>query len=383
MKWRVPLSDVDFDHSEEQAVVNVIKSKWLTMGERTQEFEEMFAQFVGVRYAFAVSNATVALHLACVSLDIGPGDEVIVPSLTFVATSNSIIYTGADPIFAEVGGNHDLNISPDDIEKRITPKTKAISVVHFAGYPCQMEKITQISKKHNLALIEDCAHGVGTYLHGKHVGGFGDVGCFSFFSNKNLSIGEGGMIVTNRDDLAEKFRWLRSHGMTSLTWDRHKGHAYSYDVIGLGYNYRMDELRSALGISQLAKLVKNNQRRQEITDQYFHDLSGIGLTFPFQAAAGQSAYHIFPILLPENADRKKFIDSMRNQEVQTSIHYPPIHKFSYYQEKYPHISLPLTEEIAAREVTLPLYPGMDSNHVQIVVAAVKLSLDQTVDGKVS
>lgn len=376
VEWRVPLADLDYGAEEEEAVMRVVRSRWLTMGAITQEFEQEFARLVGARHVLAVSNATVALHLAAVALGIGPGDEVIVPALTFVATSNSVLYTGADVRFAEVSGAQNLTVDPGDIERRITPRTRAISVVHYGGYACAMPQILEIAARHGLAVIEDAAHAPGAYLNDKHLGTWGDVGCFSFFSNKNLSTGEGGMIVTDRDDLAEKLRLIRSHGMTSLTWDRHKGHAYTYDVTALGYNYRIDEIRSALGMAQLRKLAAGNARRRQITALYWQLLAGSGVEMPFQAAPGQSSCHLFPILLPEGTDRKAFIDHLRAAAIQTSIHYPPTHHFTYYRQRYPGVSLPLTEQIAAREVTLPLYPGMTDESVAYVVEAVKGGLQK-------
>lgn len=269
MDWRVPLADLDYGEQEEEAVLKVLRSKWLTMGAVTQEFEAQFAASVGTRYALAVSNATEALHLACLALGIGPGDEVITPSLSFVATSNAVLYTGADVRLADVIGPGDLTIDPQEIERRITTRTKAIIVMHYAGYPCRMEEILSVANRHGLPVIEDAAHAPGASLNGKSLGTWGAVGCFSFFSNKNLSTGEGGMLVTDRDDIAEKTRLQRSHGMTSMTYDRYKGHAYSYDVVDLGYNYRIDEIRSALGLVQLAKLEANNVLRKTWTDRYW------------------------------------------------------------------------------------------------------------------
>jgi dTDP-4-amino-4,6-dideoxygalactose transaminase len=374
MEWRVPLADLDYGPAEEAALLAVLRSRWLTMGEVTQEFEKEFAAFVGARQALAVTNATVALHLACLALGIGPGDEVIVPSLTFVATANAVLYTGAQVRFAEILGPQELNISPEAIEREITPRTRAIIVMHYGGYPCQMEAILQIAARHGLAVIEDAAHAPGAALNGKPLGTWGDAGCFSFFSNKNLSTGEGGMLVTDRVDLAEKVRLLRSHGMTSLTWDRHQGHAFSYDVVDLGFNYRIDELRSALGLAQLKKLVANNARRKAITERYWRALDGSGVELPFKNTLGAPAYHIFPILLPAGADRVKFIDSMRLEKVQTSIHYPPVHMFKYYRARYPGVSLPITEMVASREVTLPLYPTMDNEAVELVINTVRQAL---------
>jgi dTDP-4-amino-4,6-dideoxygalactose transaminase len=389
LNWKVPLADLNYDERETQAVLQVLQSRWLTMGAVTQDFEREFARLTGARHALAVSNATVALHLACLALGIGPGDEVIVPSLTFVASANAVLYTGAEVRFADILGPHELNLSPESIERQITPRSKAILVVHYGGYPCRMPEIVDLARRHGLALIEDAAHAPGARLQGRHLGTWGDVGCFSFFSNKNLATGEGGMLVTNRDDVAEKVRLLRSHGMTSLTWDRHQGHAYSYDVVDLGYNYRIDELRSALGLVQLDKLAAGNARRAALTQQYWHafctpeDSAPTGLELPFYGRSGgdgngstavQPAYHIFPLLLPPGADRQAFIDRLRQAGVQTSVHYPPVHTFQYYRRRYPGVSLPRTEAAATRQVTLPLYPGMSDDQLNHVVTAVKQAL---------
>jgi dTDP-4-amino-4,6-dideoxygalactose transaminase len=372
--WKVPLADLNFDDSEENAVLDVLRSRWLTMGSVTQAFENEFAGLVKTRHALAVSNATVALHLACLAIGLGPGDEVIVPSLSFVATANAVLYTGAEVRFADILGPHDLTIDPESIAAQISPRTKAIIVMHYGGFPCQMPAILETARQHGLAVIEDAAHAPGAWLEGEHLGTLGDIGCFSFFSNKNLSTGEGGMLVTDNPVIAEKVRLMRSHGMTSLTWDRHQGHAYSYDVVELGYNYRIDEIHSALGREQLRKLEAGNARRRAITQFYWQELQDSGLQLPFATQSGnpaiQPAHHIFPVLLPEKADRKFFIDQLREAGIQTSIHYPPIHSFSFYQKHYAgnRKSLPVTESVAAREVTLPLFPGMTDAMVEMVLA---------------
>lgn len=370
MELKIPLSDMDYGIEEEEAVQKVIRSRWLTMGAVTQEFENEFARITGVKHAFAVTNGTVALHMACVAVGLGPGDQAIAPSLTFVATANSVLYTGAEVRLADINGPDDLTVSPEDIEKRINPRTKAILVMHYGGYPCRMPEILEIASRYRLAVIEDAAHAPGAALEGRGLGAWGDVGCFSFFSNKNLATGEGGMVVTNRDDIAEKLRVLRSHGMTTLTWDRHRGHAFSYDVTDLGYNYRIDEIHSALGLAQLAKLERSNARRKAITEQYWEEFTRpqfAGIETPFVHSSGKPSHHIMPILLPEDANRQTFMETMRRLGVQTSIHYPPIHRFSYYQKRYPGLSLPLTEAIGDREVTLPLYPTMSDADVAYVV----------------
>ncbi len=374
--WKVPLADLNYDEAEEKAVLDVLHSRWLTMGAVTQAFENEFAALVNTRHALAVSNATVALHLACLAVGLGPGDEAIVPSLSFVATANAVLYTGAEVRFADILGPHDLTLDPESVAAAITPRTKAILVMHYGGFPCQMAAILEIARQHGLAVIEDAAHSPGAWLDGVHLGTLGDIGCFSFFSNKNLSTGEGGMLVTDRPELAEKMRLMRSHGMTSLTWDRHQGHAYSYDVVDLGYNYRIDEIHSALGREQLRKLREGNARRRSISHFYWQRLAEVEAEaeLPFASQAGnpaiQPAYHIFPILLPETVDRKAFIDRLREAGIQTSIHYPPIHKFSFYQQRYAGMMnpLPATEAAAAREVTLPLFPGMTDAMVEMVLA---------------
>lgn len=374
MNWRIPLFDIDFNEKELESVTSVIKSKWLSMGKLVDEFEDNFAEFIGVKYAIGVSNCTSALHLAYKVLGIKEGDEVICPSLSFVATSNSIIYTGAKPVFADITSLEDLTICPADIENKITPKTKAIVVVHYAGYPCQMDKILNIAKKYHLKVIEDCAHAPGAEYKSKKCGSIGDIGCFSFFSNKNMTTGEGGMITTNNKELASKIMLMRSHGMTRLTLDRYQGHAYTYDVIEHGYNYRLSELNAALGLVQLKKLGKNNRLRKEISAEYieaFKDEEKI--IIPFKDNNYKSSYHIFPIILADKIDRLKFMDSMKEVGIQTSIHYPPIHLFSFYRSKlgYQEEMLPKTEEVAKREVTLPLYPQMSSKDVEFVINSVK------------
>jgi dTDP-4-amino-4,6-dideoxygalactose transaminase len=361
MNWSVPLADLDYGEEEEAAVLAVLRSKWLTMGEVTQQFENQFANLTGCKHAFAVSNATLGLHLACTALGLGPGDEIIVPALTFVATANAVLYTGADVKFADILGPEELTIDPAEIERTITPNTKAIIVMHYGGFPCRMSEIMAIAP--------------GGFLNNRALGSWGSIGVFSFFSNKNLSTGEGGMVVTNSDELADHIRLQRSHGMTSLTYDRHKGHAFSYDVVTLGYNYRIDEIRSALGLVQFQKLERNNNRRRELTYKYWRELDSLGIGLPFsQSNQGKPSYHIFPILLPPGCDRHVFMTSLRDDGIQSSIHYTPIHEFTYYRQRYGQLSLPRTESIAACEVTLPLYPTMSDDQINLVVEAVNRAL---------
>ena len=378
MEWRVPLSDIDFGPEETAAVQQVLASRWLTMGAITQQFEQEFAEYTRARHAIAVTNATAALHLACAAIGLGPGDEVILPSLTFVATANAVRYTGATPVFADIEGETNLNVAPQSIEACITPRTRAILVVHYGGYACDMPAILAIAQRHGLAVLEDAAHAIGSQLEDRMLGAWGRIGCFSFFSNKNMTTGEGGMLVTDDDQVAEKLRLLRSHGMTSLTWDRHKGHAWSYDVVDLGYNYRIDEIRSALGRVQLEKLGNNNPLRRDKTALYHELLQELcpAVGIPFREHPGISACHLLPILLPVGTLREACMEQMKSRGIQTSIHYPLIHQFSAYRELFTQTSSDLkrTESVAVREVTLPLYPALSTTDVELVVHALRDSL---------
>lgn len=374
MKWKITLSDLNFDQREQKAVERVIKSRWLTMGETVERLERDFSDFIGIKHAIAVSSGTAALHLAMRALEIKAGDEVIVPSLSFVASSNAILYVGAKPVFVDIAGWDDFNLSCNDLERKITSKTRAIVVVHYGGYMANMRQIKKVAKEHELFIIEDAAHAIGAKLNSNMAGTWGDIGCFSFFSNKNLATGEGGMIVTRNLRLAEKMRLLRSHGMTSMTLSRHQGHAYSYDVVDLGYNYRMTEMAAALGILQLKKLTNANKKRRVLTDLYLaHLKNSDGFSLPFENYPRPSSYHLFPILLNRIVNREKFMELLKNEGIQSSIHYPPIHSFSYYRRILgpKETKLPSTEYVGAHEVTLPLHPLLTKEDVVFVCDQIK------------
>jgi dTDP-4-amino-4,6-dideoxygalactose transaminase len=374
MKWKISLSELNFDQREQKVVDQVIKRQWLTMGETVERLEINFAAFTGAKYAIALSSGTAALHLAVIVLGVKPGDEVIVPSLSFVASSNAILYAGAKPVFVDISALDDFNLSCEEAEKKITARTKAIMVVHYGGYLADMDRIRRIARRHKLFIIEDSAHAIGADLNSKMAGTLGDVGCFSFFSNKNMATGEGGMIVTDNGRLAGKIKLLRSHGMTSMTLNRFKGHAHSYDVVDLGYNYRMTEISAALGILQLKKLPPANRKRKALTDLYMSNLEGTGgLSIPFQGYPRKSSHHLFPILLDRKVSRKKFMELLKKEGIQSSIHYPPIHRFSYYRRnlKRRQEELPLTEHVGAHEVTLPLYPLLKRKEVAFICERIK------------
>ena len=381
----IPLFDLDISEREIESVTRVLRSKWLTMGDETRRFENEFGRYIAAPFCSAVSNGTAALHLALCALGIGPGDEVICPSLTFVATANAIRYTGAKPVFADIAGESNLNISPPSIQRRMSDRTRAILVVHYAGHPCEMEQIIEIARNHNLKVVEDAAHAPGAAyvwrdesgrkISVQKAGAIGDIGCFSFFSNKNLAVGEGGMVVTADEAIADKIRKMRSHGMTSLTLDRHKGHSYSYDVVELGYNYRIDEMRSAIGRVQLENLDENNRKRNAIDRLYRDLLSDVPeLGIPFGDEKNVSSHHIFPVILPPNIDRHAFMEKMRKRKgIQTSIHYPPVHQFEFYKKiiRQDPAQLNQTNLVGAREVTLPLYPTLSETDVKYIVSSVK------------
>jgi dTDP-4-amino-4,6-dideoxygalactose transaminase len=368
MNKRIPLSVPAIGPEEIEAVTRVLESKWLTMGPVTAEFEATFAERMRVKHAIAVSSCTAALHLANACLGIGPGDEVICPDLTFVASANATRYTGADVVLADVTSADDLTISVADVERKISKRTKAITVVHYAGFPCDMPAILDIAERHEIAVIEDCAHAPLSWCKfpdgtRRPLGSLGDIGCFSFFSNKNMTTGEGGMVTTNNDHFAEKVRRLRSHGMTTSTFDRDRNHASSYDVEALGWNYRLDEIRSALGLCQLRKLDFLNNRRREVYSWYAEELSPhpeIRLPFLDRDLA-DSACHILPVIVPAPSHEiKKY---MLDQGVQTSKHYEPISSFTAYAGVPPGLAAFSADQL----MTLPLGPHLDRNDVASIV----------------
>jgi len=374
MKWRYPLSDIDLGKEEEQEVIRVLRSRWLSTGPETERFEKTFSEYLGGGYAIAVSNGTAALHLTLAGLGIKEGDEIILPSLTFIATANAVLYVGAKPVFVDIASTEDLNISPEEIEKKITKKTKTIMVMHYGGYPCDMKAILGIAKRHGLYVIEDAAHASGAEYQGKKCGLIGDIGCFSFFSNKNLVTGEGGMVVTRNKAWAEKVQRMRSHGMEALSWDKYRGHLSSYDIRGLGYNYRTTEIQSALGLVQLRKLARNNRKRKRMVEIYRKELQEVeGISIPFSKFRGNPSYHLFPILLAPSIDRKKVMERLKDFGIQASVHYPPVHLFSLYRKRFGYKigMLPKTEEVSRREVTLPLHPRMKQEDVKWIVKRMK------------
>jgi dTDP-4-amino-4,6-dideoxygalactose transaminase len=375
-RWRVPLADIVVDDELADAVLEVVRSGWWSMGPRVEEFEEAFARFTGAGHAIAVANGTAALHLALLAAGCGPGDEVVVPSLNFVAAANAIVHTGAEPVFCDIVGPDDLNLDPNDLASAVGERTKALVVLHYGGHPCDMDAVNGVAEQHGLAVIEDAAHAPGARIGGRACGTLGALGCFSFFANKNLPVGEGGMIVTDDEELARNVRLLRSHGMTTLTWDRHRGHASGYDVVLPGFNYRLDEVRAAVGLVQLRRLPEENAGRAAVVERYREALDGErGLTMPFVDAdrGDEPVHHLAVVLLPEGTDRAAVRAALEERGIQTSVHYPPIHTFSAYRAAS-NRPLPQTDAVAERLLTLPLFGGLSDEQVDAVIEGLLYTL---------
>jgi dTDP-4-amino-4,6-dideoxygalactose transaminase len=374
----IPLSDLDYGPEEEAAVARVLRARWLSMGPEVQAFESEMATLLGVEHAVAVSSGTAALHLAYLAIGIGAGDEIIQPAINFVAAANTTVAVGATPVFADILGVEEPTIDPQAVERLVTSRTRAVVAMHYGGYPCRLAELAELCARRGLALIEDACHAVGArYLdpqrrppHGAHAGSAGTVGCFSFFSNKNMAMGEGGLVVTNRNDVAERLRLLRSHGMTTLTWERHLGHASTYDVRAHGLNYRLDEIHAALGRCQLRKLAANNARRQELVTAYRTGLATApGWLMPFAHAPGESACHLSVVLAPDGGARARAVACLKEEAIQTSLHYPCIADFTAYRALAVQ-SVDRSRAFARRAVTLPLFPAMTFEQVDRVCGVI-------------
>jgi dTDP-4-amino-4,6-dideoxygalactose transaminase len=365
--YKIPLFDLNFGRDEEKAVIETMRSKWISLGPKTIEFENRFAEALGSPYAVALTNCTSALHLSMLLTGIQKGDEVIVPSLTFCATVNCIKYVDATPVFCDIKNEEDLNMDVSKLKKLFTPRTKAIIVMHYGGFANDMDEIVSLAEKHGIEVIEDACHAPLSEYKGKKLGTIGEIGCFSFFSNKNISTGEGGMIVTSNSDLYERAKLLRSHGMTSLSYERSKGHNAGYDVHGIGYNYRLDDIRASIGLVQLSKLKRDLLKRKRVRERYLKKLSrSKKITIPFRDRKEFVSNYIFTVVL-RNSDREKrdYVRSrLYEKGIQTSVHYPAVHRLSSYK-KYK-VSLPVTEYVSENEITLPMFSGLKNDEVDYV-----------------
>jgi dTDP-4-amino-4,6-dideoxygalactose transaminase len=369
----IPLFDLRLDDPDLEAVLDTLRSGWLTMGPRTRRFEEEFAAHLGVRHAVALSSGTAALHLAYLAAGVGPGDEVIVPAITFVATAAAVRHAGGTPVLADILGPRDLSLDPGDVEARIGPRTKAVCVVHYAGYAGPVDELRRLCDERGLALIEDAAHSPSATTVGgdRKLGTFGSAGAFSFFSNKVLSCGEGGLLATDDDAVAEMTRAYRSHAMTATTWDRHRGHSAGYDVVGLGFNYRMDEPRAALLSSRLPRLEEEIAARRKVVHRYRQLLAGVpGLLLPYSdESVDASSCYVMPVMLEDPGLRDPVREHMLSEHaVQTSVLYPAIHALTAYRLTDGG-SLPRSERAGRAQITLPLFPHLGEREQDRVVHA--------------
>ena len=369
----IGLSETIIGEEEKFALCNIIDTGWLSNGDTVVSFERKFALEHGKQNALAVSSCTTGLHLALEALGIGPGDEVIVPGVTFIATINAVLYTGAIPVPVDIVSLETPHISVEAAHKKVTENTRAVIVMHYGGYLTDLSAWSSFCEQRNLLLIEDAAHAAGL----SDVGAYSDAAIFSFFANKNMTCAEGGMIFAKKDEILETCRLMRGHGMTSPTLERKKGHAFSYDITALGYNYRLDELRAAVGLVQLGRLKQHNQKRRELVEHY-HKLIESNLPeliIPF-SLEHKSAYHLMSVVLPASIDRHSAMVYMRDNGVQTSIHYPAYHKFTWHKRLFGRLSLPFSEEFSSRELSLPLHPGLSTDDIEYIVDKLSDSLEQ-------
>ena len=353
---------------ESRELIDTLESCWITTGPKTKLFEENFKKYIGAKHAIAVNSCTAGLHLSLKASNISTGDEVITTPLTFCATVNTIEHVGATPVLVDIDETT-FNIDPDKIEEKITDKIKAIIPVHYAGQACEMDKINKIAEKHNLLVIEDAAHAIGTEYKGQKIGKNSYAASYSFYATKNLTTAEGGMIVTNNDNLAEEMRILSLHGISKDAWKRYTSEgSWYYEVIQPGFKYNMTDLQSSLGLHQLEKIEHFNKIRTEyaaIYNEYFANNPDI--ITPKAAMYGKMVWHLYVIRLT-NVSRNLFIEKMKEYNIGTSVHFIPIHYHPYYKNTYGYTkgAFPITEKIFDQIVSLPLYPKMTLEDIKYV-----------------
>jgi dTDP-4-amino-4,6-dideoxygalactose transaminase len=376
----IPLFDLALTERHREAVDAVLRSGWLTMGPRIEEFEEAFADHLGIDHVVALNSGTAALHLAYLGAGIGPGDEVVVPAITFAATAAAVRFCGGTPVPADVLGPHDLGLDPEDVERALTDRTKAVCVVHYAGYPAAIEAIRDLCEARGLVLIEDAAHAPSarTADGSQVLGTIGLASAFSFFSNKVLSCGEGGALATADAEVARQAKLLRSHALTSTTWDRHRGHAPGYDVVATGFNYRLDEARAALLTARLEDLEEDIAQRRVLVHRYRELLADVpGVIVPFEdALVERSSCYVMPVVL-ENAELRDPLREVMREDygVQTSVLYPALHELSAYAGESRR-RLPQSERVGRAQLTLPLFPHLGEERQDRVVDALRAGLER-------
>jgi perosamine synthetase len=373
----IPYGKQSIDDEDIRAVVEVLKSDWLTTGPKVDEFEQAFARYVGSRTAVAVNSGTAALHAAMFALDIEPGDEVIVPAITFAATANCVVYQGGTPVFADVDPDT-LLIDPDSVKAKVTPKTRAVVGVDYAGQPANYDRLREITERHGLALIADACHAVGATDRNRPVGTLADLSTFSFHPVKHMTTGEGGMVTTSDPQLAQKIKVFRNHGITSDHRQRSDEGSWFYEMVSLGYNYRLSDLQCALGLAQLKKIPRFLSARQKIARQYDEAFASIEPIMPLAVRSGVAhAYHLYVIKVP--TDRTGFFKALRALGIGANVHYIPVHLHPYYRK---HLNTrvgqcPVAEEIYHRIISLPIFPEMLAGDIHRVIEAVRTTAGQT------
>jgi dTDP-4-amino-4,6-dideoxygalactose transaminase len=367
MDKKIPFGSAVIGQEEIEQASKVLRSGWLAEGPNVEQFEKKFSNYIGTKYAVAVSSCTAALHISMMALGIKPGDEVIVPAQTHVATAHCVLYVGANPIFADIDPKT-YNIDPKSIEDKVTDKTKAINLVHFAGLPCEMDEILDIAKEHDLKVVEDCAHALGAKFRDKTVGSLGDTGCFSFYPIKQITTCEGGMLVTNDELIAKKGRLLRSFGIDRSAWKRSKTGVY--DVPVLGYNYRMTDVEAAIGLAQLRRVESLNKKRIRNAALLTKLLRGLkGVIAPHVPDYMRHTYFFYQLRLTEDSQisRDQLIEELKKNGIQSSIYYAtPVHLMSLYRKKfgYKEGDLPESEKVAVETIALPVHPLVGEDDIR-------------------
>jgi dTDP-4-amino-4,6-dideoxygalactose transaminase len=371
----LPFHRALIEEGEKQAVLEILESGWLTTGPRVREFEQSFAKYVNASHAVAVNSCTAALHLALAGLDISDGDEVIIPTMTFAATGEVVLYQGAEPVLVDClpGSFH---MDPGKVAAAITPRTRAIIPVHYAGYPCEMEVILEIARRHKLKVVEDAAHSLPTWYKGKMVGSIGDATCFSFYATKTLTTGEGGMITTEDAELADRLRILSLHGISRHAWNRYSEQGtWRYEILEAGYKYNLTDIQAAIGLVQLAKCNAMRVSRARVAHEYARLLGNQdAFALPSIPAGSDHAWHLFVIEVNSIAlriTRDQVIDELKRRGIGTSVHFIPLHLHPLYQNKlgYRTGQFPNAEDKFDRAISLPIYPGMTPDEVERVAEA--------------
>ena len=361
----IPFHKPHITNKELDAVSKTIQSGWLTMGPKTIEFENAFRAYIESKFAISVNSATAALHLALNAVGVGIGDEVIIPTNTFIATAEAVVYSGARPVLCDIEKKYH-NIDVNLIEKLITPKTKAIIPVHFGGNPCDMDEIKKIADHFNLKIIEDAAHALPSFYRNNKIGSFSDVVCFSFYATKPLSTGEGGMVTTNNKKIAEKVKLQRLHGINGDAWKRYERNSdWYYEVIDLGYKYNTTDIQSAMGIVQLEKLEWMRDERKKIADKYIDAFAG-KLNFIIENNKNESSWHLFVIKI---GNRDELHQKLKEKGISTSVHFIPIHKHPYYKNRFSLINenYPVANLVFEQSLSLPIYPGLGESEVEYII----------------